>query len=263
MAPKLSVLGVFNARKELLALNLQSGMSVASPDFAKLSANTVSVLQAALKPARIHEGEGPKLLQILLDMPLLDHHRAALVQGVNEKLIDESQTPTPGEFPKQEMPNPELWLAQPDWDQLLSPTVAIKDRVFLLASKFVGMGHYYPTPAAVRNIVAVALHDQGQPHSLVRVGVTWNKVYKNFVKGFRKSRGGSPPPPSWCRCMGKWGGSVQDQQRLLVQRSLLQTLACGAADPCRSVASIHAGVGVPQYESRRFCFDRHCAISCG
>ena len=197
MAPKANVASLVKARGELVRLNLVAGMVRGSPEHLTLSKSSATTLGAAIRAAKaLGADEANDILQMLLEMPLADTDRQALVRDVNAKAMQSSEAEAcPASKLKQEMPQPELWLTAKDWATLTNVGSSTNDRLWCLAHRFLAMGHWYPSPFAVRNIVALAFHDQGAPHTLVAAAVAFNKVYKAHIKTARLKRSAVQPLP--------------------------------------------------------------------
>ena len=199
MPPRQSLINFFNAKDVLLKLNFRNGMLAGAPDHIELSKSTALTLQQQVKAVRkIDPDEANEIMSITLDMNLFDDYKAEVVASINEKILKADgteDTPAGGlPTPKQECPNPELFLSGDVWDLLQNPSTTSEQRLMAMMMHFVSIGLWYPTETAVKNIVAVVLHDQGG--DLITRGLQLNKTFKSSIVMHRNKRVRPRPLPA-------------------------------------------------------------------
>ena len=78
-----------------------------------------------------------------------------------------------------------MWLTPTDWEKLVTPGVSIHERVMVLATRFCMAGPWCPTEPAVKNVVALAYLDQGEPSSFLESALKSLRAFKTTVKMHR------------------------------------------------------------------------------
>ena len=132
--------------------------------------------------------EANDIAKVLVDAPLVGCDKDACMKLVEEKAEAGEAAPAAGGDGRQIVDMPYLWLTSGDWDVMTNPDASLHQRVSVLARRFIGLGLYFPDEHAAKNVVAVALTDQGDPDSLLNVSLRCQDIFKRFVKPRRASR---------------------------------------------------------------------------
>ena len=184
---KQSLLNFVAARAEYLQLNIAAGMQVGSPEHTRMSNSTVTAMSTHIAATRSIETEqATGMISILTKAPLLHSDLEACLRMINEKVWLADTDGPAARQQLQTIDEPQMYLTSDDWACMMSPRKSVHERVLRLAARFSALGHFYPSESAARNIVALSLMDQGNPHSLVGEALKHIKSYKGMIKQQRQ-----------------------------------------------------------------------------
>ena len=163
-----------------------------SPDHEVLSGNTSLALRQQVHGVKkLEPDEANTILSIAIDMDLLEGDKVELTAAINSKILQAQVAPAGDGVeacpaPKQECPNPESFLSGDIWELLQDPASSVDDRLHSMMCHFLAIGLWYPTENAIKNIVAVVLHDQ--VGDLRTRGLGLNKKLKASIVTHRGKR---------------------------------------------------------------------------
>ena len=177
-----------DARKQFLLLSLRAGVQVDSARFQQLSRATVANFAAQVKGTKVlSQEEANIVIQHMVDAPMLSEDRTSCIDLVTAKLDDGLTEDAGGaggskSTEKQVVTRPEIYLTQKDWEILTHTTAGTTCRVSCLAKRFGKLGLQYPSEITVRDIVALAFHDQGPPELTMSQALNDSRIFKRLLK---------------------------------------------------------------------------------
>ena len=185
-----------SARLELLKLNVLTGMARASPKYAALSQECVTVLTRQISSVgRMNAEQVGNILRLVADANVLcdvDAHR--LRDALNDKLdLSVIGQHNASNTIYQTVPRPEMWLTGDLYAAVSNAPTSLHGgcetkhkKLGLLAGFFGSGGLVHPTEPTCRDITALAMmHDADA--EIMQDGLYWVRTFKGLVKTVAKS----------------------------------------------------------------------------
>ena len=272
MAPvRQSLLNFVMARKEFLTLSMECGAELDSPKFRALqegSAQTIAK-QIGMAPS-LSVDDANALINVIKDAPLLTEGKANLRELIGDKVLqvakDEVGEAAPAKVVKQKTDMAHCFLTADDWRAMKSPQTSLAQRTSVLGIRFMRLGLFYPDEFAVKNVLALAFLDQGEPEAFQATALHYSEIFKKTLKQGRGRQSRELPQfdvdvqefkskhPSWY----KEGYTGEDEQPsppqcdVGIMRFMISKMACrktkaGAAAPPVHLNSLQQVLGMLQH----------------
>jgi hypothetical protein len=193
MLKKATLLGFVTARKEFVDLNMKCGVAREAEAFREMSTMTASALQSHISSMKaLNTEEANPVMEMLQKTDMVDKDKEASMKAIRDKVAAQPVASPDAEVSgkhAQSVASPEVFLTESDWAIMSGPNASVHQRVMRLAARFGNLGLLYPTEHAVKNIVGIAVLNQGDAAALMDLVYQQIQVYRNQTKTMRSQLG--------------------------------------------------------------------------
>jgi hypothetical protein len=171
-------LSFVEARHEILKCNLRIGVHELT--FTKLSADaTIAILLQFHKLTKLPDAGTAKLMQLIVDGPLLDDDKKQVVAAINTRLPDDVRS-TAIRQSLQHCEHVFNYLSADDWALITNGTMGAK--MNLLAKRCASIGLYHPTEKTFAALVGILMFGDPSAQSCAADALALVREFKTMYK---------------------------------------------------------------------------------